>query len=112
MNVSKPLLSQTFKFPLGRYTWIVSALTWVTPRRLISTSIKKICNFFIFVKFLFLYEAKLSDFYNSDLNEILKDLKTNFQNLNTSLIPLTFDVIEYINKAQKQNIFIEKIANL
>ena len=65
-----------------------------------------------FEKFLFLYEAKLSDFYNSDLNEILKDLKTNFQNLNTSLIPLTFDVIEYINKAQKQNIFIEKIAKL
>ncbi|MBP9490544.1 MAG: hypothetical protein KBE77_03775 [Aliarcobacter sp.] len=65
-----------------------------------------------FEKFLFLYEAKLSDFYNSDLNEILKDVKTNFQNLNASLIPLTFDVIEYINKAQKQNIFIEKIAKL
>ena len=65
-----------------------------------------------FEKFLFIYEAKLSDLYNSDLNEILKDLKTNFQNLNTSLIPLTFDVIEYINKAQKQNIFIEKIAKL
>ena len=65
-----------------------------------------------FEKFLFLYESKLSDFYNSDLNEILKDVKTNFQNLNASLIPLTFDVIEYINKAQKQNIFIEKIAKL
>lgn len=65
-----------------------------------------------FENFLFLYEPKLSDFYNSDLNEILKDVKINFQNLNVSLIPLTFDVIEYINKAQKQNIFIEKIAKL
>ncbi len=65
-----------------------------------------------FENFLFLYEPKLNDFYNSDLNEILKDVKINFQNLNASLIPLTFDVIEYINKAQKQNIFIEKIAKL
>ncbi len=65
-----------------------------------------------FEKFLFYYEPKLAHFYNNDLNEILKDVKTNLQNLNTSLIPLTFDVIEYINKAQKQNIFIEKIAKL
>lgn len=65
-----------------------------------------------FEKFLFLYEAKINGFYNNDLNEILKEVKENFQNINASLIPLTFDVIEYINKAQKQNIFIEKISKL
>lgn len=65
-----------------------------------------------FEKFLFLYEGKINSFYNNDLNEILKEVKGNFQNINASLIPLTFDVIEYINKAQKQNIFIEKISKL
>lgn len=65
-----------------------------------------------FEKFLLYNETKLNSFYDRDLNDILKIIKINFQKINTSLIPLTFDVIEYINKAQKQNIFIEKIAKL
>ena len=65
-----------------------------------------------FDKFLHLYHSRLSLFYNSELNELLKTIKTNLMQINKSLIPLTQDVCEYINKAMCKNIFIEKITKL
>ncbi|MGM0518304.1 MAG: hypothetical protein ACQERD_01525 [Campylobacterota bacterium] len=65
-----------------------------------------------FDKFLHLYHSRLSLFYNSELNNVLKTIKTNFIQINKSLIPLTQDVCEYINKAISKNIFIEKITKL
>jgi len=65
-----------------------------------------------FDKFLHLYHSRLSLFYNSELNEILKTIKENHISINKSLIPLTQDVCEYINKAMDKNIFIEKITKL
>lgn len=63
-------------------------------------------------KFLFLYQNRLHSFYNNELNSILELLKDNKVEINKSLIPLTQDVIEYINKAEKKNIFIDKITKL
>lgn len=65
-----------------------------------------------FSEFLHLYHSKLSLFYNSELNELVKIIKTNHIQINKSLIPLTQDVCEYINKATQKNIFIEKITKL
>ncbi|QOY52199.1 hypothetical protein [Candidatus Sulfurimonas baltica] len=65
-----------------------------------------------FEKFLFLHQSIMHSFYNSELNSILELLQNNRVELNRSLIPLTQDVIEYINKAEKKNIFIEKISKI
>ncbi len=65
-----------------------------------------------FDKFLHLYHSRLSLFYNSELNNVLKTVQANFIQINKSLIPLTQDVCEYINKAISKNIFIEKITKL
>jgi hypothetical protein len=65
-----------------------------------------------FDKFIQLYYPILKSFYNSELNLILEAINQNKIALNKSLIPLTQDVIEYINKAISKNIFIEKIAKL
>ena len=65
-----------------------------------------------FSGFLHLYHAKLALFYNSELNEQIKLIKANHIQINKSLIPLTQDVCEYINKATQKNIFIEKITKL
>lgn len=65
-----------------------------------------------FEKFLKLFESKLTLFYNNELNEVIKLVKQNIYEINKSLIPLTQDVCEYINKAISKNIFIEKITKL
>lgn len=65
-----------------------------------------------FEDFLFLYEQKMLSFYDKDLNEILNSSKSVFIGVNKTLIKLTYDVIEYINKAQRQTIVIEKISKL
>jgi hypothetical protein len=65
-----------------------------------------------FDKFLHLYHSRLSLFYNSELNNIISAIKLNLMEINKSLIPLTQDVCEYINKALSKNIFIEKITKL
>ncbi|MEA3354776.1 MAG: hypothetical protein U9Q33_13270 [Campylobacterota bacterium] len=65
-----------------------------------------------FDKFLHLYHSRLSLFYNSELNDVIKTIKSNHISINKSLIPLTQDVCEYINKAMGKNIFIEKITKL
>lgn len=65
-----------------------------------------------FHEFLHLYHSKLALFYNSELNELLKIIKANHLQINKSLIPLTQDVCEYINKATQKNILIEKITKL
>lgn len=65
-----------------------------------------------FDSFLTLYHQRLSLFYNSELNSIIATTKENHIEINKSLIPLTQDVCEYINKAMSKNIFIEKITKL
>lgn len=65
-----------------------------------------------FHEFLHLYHSKLTLFYNSELNELIKIIKANHLQINKSLIPLTQDVCEYINKATQKNILIEKITRL
>lgn len=65
-----------------------------------------------FDKFLHLYHSRLTLFYNSELNEILQTIKNNNTQINKSLIPLTQDVCEYINKALAKNIFVEKVTKL
>jgi|GEM_PF-2318599 len=65
-----------------------------------------------FDTFLTLYHQRLSLFYNSELNSIIVTAKENHLEINKSLIPLTQDVCEYINKAMCKNIFIEKITKL
>ncbi|MEA2050603.1 MAG: hypothetical protein U9O56_07725 [Campylobacterota bacterium] len=65
-----------------------------------------------FDSFLTLYHQRLSLFYNSELNSIIATTKDNHIEINKSLIPLTQDVCEYINKAMSKNIFIEKITKL
>ncbi|MEA2018613.1 MAG: hypothetical protein U9N59_09205 [Campylobacterota bacterium] len=65
-----------------------------------------------FDSFLTLYHQRLSLFYNSELNSIIVSAKQNHQEINRSLISLTQDVCEYINKAMSKNIFIEKITKL
>lgn len=65
-----------------------------------------------FEKFLKLYTPKLSIFYNPELNIVLENGSQNIYEIDKSLIPLTQDVCEYINKATAKNIFIEKITKL
>ncbi len=65
-----------------------------------------------FEDFLFMYEQKMLGFFDKDLNEILKISKAVFVGVNKTLIKLTYDVIEYINKTQKQTIVLEKISKL
>jgi len=65
-----------------------------------------------FEKFITLYTPKLAIFYNSELNIVLDNATQNIYEINKSLIPLTQDVCEYINKATAKNIFIEKITKL
>ena len=65
-----------------------------------------------FDNFLKLNSPILKSYYNSELNILLDIIYNNKVSLTRSLIPLTQDVIEYINQAQKQNIFIEKIIKL
>ena len=62
--------------------------------------------------FLKLNSPMMKNFYNSELNILLEILYENKIALRRSLIPLTQDVIEYINQAQKQSLFIEKIVKL
>jgi len=56
--------------------------------------------------------AVLKSFYNIELNVLLDVVYENRITLNRNLIPLTQDVIEYINQAQEKNIFIEKVIKL
>ena len=65
-----------------------------------------------FERFLKKQREAMHSFYDSELNALLLLLQENKIALQRSLIPLTQDVIEYINQAQKQNIFIEKIIKL
>lgn len=65
-----------------------------------------------FEKFIALFRPKLAIFYNSELNSVIDTIKQNNHEINKSLIPLTQDVCEYINKATQKNIFIEKITKL
>lgn len=65
-----------------------------------------------FENFLKVYAQRLSIFYNSELNSLLQAIKINHIQINKSLIPLTQDVCEYINKALAKNIFIEKLTRL
>ncbi len=65
-----------------------------------------------FDKFILFYYPILKSFYNSELNLILEIVNQNKILLNKNLIPLTQDVIEYINQAINKNIFIEKITKL
>ena len=65
-----------------------------------------------FDTFIRLHSPMMKSYYNSELNLLLESIYKNKILLSKSLIPLTQDVIEYINQAQKQNIFIEKIINL
>jgi uncharacterized membrane protein len=65
-----------------------------------------------FEKFIKLYTPKLAIFYNGELNIVLENAKLNIHEISKSLIPLTQDVCEYINKATAKNIFIEKITKL
>jgi hypothetical protein len=62
--------------------------------------------------FLKLNAPMMKKLYNSELTMLLEMLYTNKIALRRSLIPLTQDVIEYINQAQKQSLFIEKIVKL
>ena len=65
-----------------------------------------------FNTFLKLHTPVMKSFYNSDLNTLLNTIYENKISLARSLIPLTQDVIEYINQTQKQNVFIEKMIKL
>jgi len=65
-----------------------------------------------FDKFLFLFASKLNNLYDDELNYLLEYIKANQQDILISLIALNEDVIKYINKAQKQSIFCEKIVKL
>lgn len=51
----------------------------------------------------------MKNFYNNELNLLITLTQENKIALHRSLIPLTQDVIEYINQVQKQNLFVEKI---
>ena len=62
--------------------------------------------------FLKLNAPMMKKLYNSELTMLLEMLYTNKIALRKNLIPLTQDVIEYINQAQKQSLFIEKIVKL
>jgi len=65
-----------------------------------------------FENFLKLHTPMMKSYYDHDLNTLLESIYENKISLSRSLIPLTQDVIEYINQAQKQSIFIEKILKL
>jgi hypothetical protein len=65
-----------------------------------------------FDNFLDKYTPFLNSFYNDDLITILNIIKTNKLELFRTLIPLTQDVISYINKLENKNIFVEKIVKL
>ncbi len=65
-----------------------------------------------FEEFLRLNLAILKSFHSVELNILLDMASQNRITLNRNLIPLTQDVIEYINQAQKKNIFIEKVIKL
>lgn len=65
-----------------------------------------------FDKFILFYFQILKSFYNTELNLILEMINQNKTLLSKNLIPLTQDVIEYINQAINKNIFIEKVTKL
>ena len=77
---------------------------------------KKLSDFTLamqrFESFIILQHPILYNFMNDDLNYVIKQTRTHLTLSNKTLIVLTQDVLEYINRAEHQNIFIEKITKL
>ncbi|WP_297441656.1 hypothetical protein [Sulfurimonas sp.] len=67
---------------------------------------------YAFESFLKKNSTLMKSFYNHELNLLITFIQENKIALHRSLIPLTQDVIEYINQVQKQNVFVEKILKL
>ena len=65
-----------------------------------------------FEEFLKYYTLVLENFYDSSLNELLERLNKNRVLLNRSLIPLSQDIISYINLVQQKSEFVEKVIKL
>jgi hypothetical protein len=65
-----------------------------------------------FEKFLESYTPLMKHFSNDELDSVVMFVKLNKIELFRTLIPLTQDVISYINKLESKNLFIEKIIKL
>jgi len=65
-----------------------------------------------FEKFLDKFSKLLYEFYNEDLNIVLNMVKKDKIELFRTIIPLTQEVISYINKLEITTVFIDKIIKL
>ena len=65
-----------------------------------------------FEEFLDKFSKILYEFYNDDLNLVLNIVKKDRIEIFRTIIPLTQEVISYINKLELKSVFVEKIIKL
>ncbi len=65
-----------------------------------------------FEEFGLVYASELNLLYDKELTKLLQTIKTNIREISKSLIPLTQDVIAYINKTLYQSEVVNKIIKL
>ncbi len=65
-----------------------------------------------FETFLHTHKATMHNFYDEELNRLLHSLEIKKLDLNKTLIPLTRDVIEFINQVSRQNFVVDKVIKL
>jgi len=65
-----------------------------------------------FEQFLQKYTPLLQTLHNDELNTVLKIVKKNKIEFLKTLIPLTSEIISYINKIEAKNILIQKVSKL